>query len=186
MKFYITTTLPYVNADLHAGQALEFIRADIIARYKKLRGFDVFLNTGTDEHGIKIHEKAKLIGKSTQEFVDERFLRFKEYVKMFGMMEGIHFIRTTDSSHESAACEFWKRVYDNGFIHKKNYQARYCIGCEAEKTDSELVAGECPDHMGTVLEFINEENYFFKFSEFTKPILHLNSNNTTFVVPDFR
>jgi len=186
MRFYITTTLPYVNADLHVGQALEFIRADIIARYKKMSGFEVFFNTGTDEHGIKIHEKAKSVGKSTQEFVDERFLRFKEYVKMFGMMDGIHFIRTTDASHEKAACEFWNRVYKSGYIYKKNYQAKYCIGCESEKTDRELVNGHCPDHPGIMLEIINEENYFFKFSEFQKPLLDFYSKNPNFVVPDFR
>src|SRR3989338_1492845 len=85
-SFYITTTLPYVNADLHMGHALEFIRADAIARYKKLLGYDVFFNTGTDEHGMKIYEKAIASGMTPQEFVDNSFLRFKESVKIFGMV----------------------------------------------------------------------------------------------------
>ncbi len=87
--FYITTTLPYVNADLHMGHALEFVRADVIARYKKLNGFDVFFNTGTDEHGMKIYEKAQSLGKTPQEFVDESFARFTESVKIFGLDESI-------------------------------------------------------------------------------------------------
>ena len=91
-SFYITTTLPYVNADLHMGHALEFIRADIIVRYKKLIGLDVFFNTGTDEHGMKIYEKALIQNKNPKEFVDESFLKFKESVKIFGMDSDVHFI----------------------------------------------------------------------------------------------
>ncbi len=186
-SFYLTTTLPYVNADLHMGHALEFVRADIIARYKKLQGFDVFFNTGTDEHGMKIYEKAIEKGKSPQEFVDESFLRFKESVKIFGMDEEIlHFIRTTDSHHIKSAEEFWKRCADNGYIYKKNYQAKYCVGCEETKSDSEIVNGECIIHTGRPLEIIEEENYFFKYSEFKDKLLEFYAKNPTFVVPDFR
>src|SRR3990167_2818612 len=103
------------------GHALEFVRADSIARYKKLSGFDVFFNSGTDEHGMKIYEKALEQKKDPKDFVDESFLRFKESVKIFGMDPDLHFIRTTDERHEKAATEFWKRVYDNGYIYKKNY-----------------------------------------------------------------
>jgi len=185
-SFYITTTLPYVNADLHMGHALEFIRADAIARYKKLLGYDVFFNTGTDEHGMKIYEKAIASGMTPQEFVDNSFLRFKESVKIFGMVPELHFIRTTDESHIKAVQEFWKRCDKNGFIYKKNYQTRYCVGCESEKTDGELVNGECPDHPGRALETIEEDNYFFKYSEFTDQLLKFYADNPTFVVPDFR
>lgn len=185
-SFYITTTLPYVNADLHMGHALEFVRTDIIARYKKLQGFDVFFNTGTDEHGMKIYERAVELGKSPQEFTDESFVRFKDSVKILGMDEGLHFIRTTSEVHERAAKEFWKRVSDNGYIYKKNYQAKYCVGCEETKSDSELENGECPVHPGRKLEIIEEENYFFKYSEFGDRLLKFYEENPSFVVPDFR
>ena len=184
--FYLTTTLPYVNADLHMGHALEFVRADIIARYKKLQGFDVFFNTGTDEHGMKIYETAAKNGKTAQDFVDENFVRFKESVKIFGLLDDIHYIRTTDPHHEKAAQEFWKRCADNGYIYKKNYSAKYCVGCEETKTDSELINGECPIHPGRPLETIEEENYFFKYSAFTEKLAEFYNKNPQFVVPDFR
>ena len=186
-NFYITTTLPYVNAPLHMGHALEFVRADTIARYKKLVGYDVFFNTGTDEHGMKIYEGAKAKGLEPQEFVDENFIVFKEQLQIFGLSSDVHFIRTTDKNHEAGAQEFWRRVADNGYIYKKNYEAKYCVGCESEKTDSELGEdGTCLVHPGRVLELISEENYFFKYSEFQKPLLELYEKNPNFIVPDFR
>jgi methionyl-tRNA synthetase len=186
-NFYLTTTLPYVNAPLHMGHALEFVRADTIARYKKLSGYDVFFNTGTDEHGMKIYEKAVSLGKDVRQFVDENFLRFKESVKIFGMDEEIlQFIRTTDEHHVIAAQEFWKRVNDNGYIYKKNYEAKYCVGCEETKSDSEIVNNECPIHPGRALEIIQEENYFFKYSAFAPKLLDFYQKNPNFVIPDFR
>lgn len=184
--FYLTTTLPYVNAPLHMGHALEFVRADAIARYKKLAGYDVYFNTGTDEHGMKIFEKAEQAGQSAQDFVDASFLNFKKSVEIFGLSDDIHYIRTTDKKHEAIAQDFWMRCFNNGYIYKKNYQTKYCVGCESEKTDSDLVNGECPDHPGRALEIIEEENYFFKYSAFTDKLLELYKNNPTFVVPDFR
>lgn len=184
--FYLTTTLPYVNADLHMGHALEFVRADIIVRAKKLQGYDVYFNTGTDEHGMKIYERAVAEGKTPKEFVDASFDRFKESVKIFGMDSDLHFIRTTDVHHEKAAQEFWKRVADNGYIYKHNYQAKYCVGCEETKSDSDLVNDECPIHPGRKLEMIDEENYFFKYSAFGEKLLEYYKKNPTFVVPDFR
>ena len=185
-SFYLTTTLPYVNAPLHMGHALEFVRADAIARYKKLIGLDVYFNTGTDEHGLKIFEKAEENKISPQDFVNQGYEIFKEQLRMFGISEDIHFIRTTDARHEVAAQEFWIRVRDNGFIYKKTYEAKYCIGCESEKTDSELVNGECPTHPGKELKIINEENYFFKYSEFGDKLLDFYEKNPKFVVPEFR
>lgn len=186
-NFYLTTTLPYVNAELHMGHALEFVRADAIVRYKKLIGYDVFFNTGTDEHGMKIYEKAKENNMDAQAFVDQNFLKFKDSLKAFGMSEDLHFIRTTDERHIALAQEFWKRVYDNGYIYKKNYEAKYCVGCESEKTDSELnEEGFCPDHNGIPLETISEENYFFKYSEFADKLLKFYEENPNFIVPEFR
>jgi methionyl-tRNA synthetase len=185
--FYLTTTLPYVNAPLHMGHALEFVRADTIARYKKLVGFDVYFNTGTDEHGKKNYEKALEKGLDPKEFTDQGFETFKEQLKMFGVSDDVHFIRTTDKHHEMAAQEFWNKVNKNGYIYKKTYEAKYCVGCESEKTDSELNdTGECLLHPGRILELIDEENYFFKFSEFGDKLLEFYNEHPNFVVPDFR
>lgn len=184
--FFLTTTLPYVNAPLHMGHALEFVRADTIARYKKLIGYDVYFNTGTDEHGIKIYDKAKENDINAQTFVDQAFEIFKEQIKMFGVLKDIHFVRTTNENHIKAVQEFWKRVEENGFIYKKQYEAKYCVGCESEKTDSELVEGECPEHLGKELKIINEENYFFKYSAFGEKLLEFYKKNPNFIIPEFR
>jgi methionyl-tRNA synthetase len=185
-SFYITTTLPYVNAPLHMGHALELIRADVIARYKELVGFDVYFNTGTDEHGLKIFEKAHENNISPQEFVDNGFEIFKEQLSMFGISKNVNFIRTTDNYHVEAVKEFWKLVDKNGFIYKKNYQAKYCVGCESEKTDGELENGECSLHKGIALKLIDEENYFFKYSYFGEKLLKFYEDNPGFIVPEFR
>ncbi len=184
--FYITTTLPYVNADAHVGFAMEIIRADVIARYKTLMGFDVFFNTGTDEHGAKIWEAAQKEGIDTKSYTDRLSERFRVLKDTLSLHDDIHFIRTTDEHHMQAAQEFWRRVDKAGYIYKKNYQAKYCVGCELEKTDSELVDGLCPIHPNREIEIIEEENYFFRFSEFTQPLLDYYEQNTTFVQPDFR
>jgi methionyl-tRNA synthetase len=186
-SFYITTTLPYVNAEPHVGFAMEIIRADVIARYKKSQGSDVFFNTGTDEHGQKLWDAAQKEGKDVQEYVDGYAERFRGLKDVLGISDDVHFIRTTDESHITAAQEFWRRCKDNGFIYKKTYQAKYCVGCELNKTESELdEQGECPIHPGKPLELIDEENYFFKFSAFQVPLLEYYKTHPDFVVPDFR
>jgi methionyl-tRNA synthetase len=184
--FYITTTLPYVNAKPHLGYAIEFTRADIIARYRKLAGFEVFFNAGTDEHGQKLFDEAAKVGKPVQEYVDGFSAAFRELVKVLGGASDIHFIRTTDEKHVKCAQEFWKRVDKNGYIYKKKYSAKYCVGCELEKKDSDLVDGQCPIHPTYTLQLIEEENYFFKFSAFEKPLLEMYAKRPDFVVPDFR
>lgn len=184
--FYITTTLPYVNAEPHLGHALEFVRADIIARYKKLMGFEVFFNTGTDEHGLKIYRKAQEQGKDPQVYVDEYAEKFKNFVRQLGMLPDLNFIRTTDPEHIAAAQEFWRVCQKNGDIYKKNYSVKYCVGCELEKTESELVDEKCPVHQNLSIEILEEENYFFRFSKYQKPLLEFYEKNPDFVVPDFR
>ena len=185
--FYITTTLPYVNADPHVGFAMEIIRADAIARAKKKAGYEVFFNTGTDEHGIKILQKAEEEGKDVKVYVDEYAEKFKGLKESLGLSSEIHFIRTTDKTHENSTQEFWKRCSDNGYIYKKNYQVKYCVGCELEKTDSELNdQGECEFHPGNKLELIDEENYFFKFSAFQQELLALYNGRPDFVLPEGR
>jgi methionyl-tRNA synthetase len=185
--FYITTTLPYVNSDPHIGFAMEIIRADVVARYKVSRGFDVFFNTGTDEHGLKIYRKAKEAGKEPQAYVDEYAEKFKNLKGALGLWDGLNFIRTTDPYHIKAAQEFWKVCDKNGYIYKKNYKVKYCVGCEMEKTASELGEnGRCLLHPNLDIEEIAEENYFFKFSAFQKPLLDFYNSHPDFVVPDFR
>lgn len=183
---YITTTLPYVNSDPHVGFAMEIIRADVAARFYALDGKKVFFNTGTDEHGVKIFQKAQEQGVDVQEYVDGYAEKFKGLIDLLNISSDIHFTRTTDEHHIKAAQEFWKRCDENGFIYKKNYQTKYCVGCELEKTDSELVDGRCPIHPDRELELIDEENYFFKFSECGDFLTELYANNPQFVIPDFR
>ena len=184
-NFYITTTLPYVNSDPHIGFAMEIVRADVLARYHRLLGDNVFFNTGTDEHGQKIYQKALEAGKKPQEYVDKYAARFSKLKESLNLSYD-NFIRTTDKNHIKAAQDFWKIVNKNGYIYKKNYEAKYCVGCELEKQDSDLVDGFCPDHPGKKLEIRSEENYFFKFSAFEKPLLKLYKENPDFVVPSNR
>lgn len=190
-KFYITTTLPYVNSDPHIGFAMEIIRADTIARYKRLMGYDVFFNTGTDEHGAKIYENALKENIPVQEYVNGYAEKFRKLTTVLNVLDDVQFIRTTDEKHIIAAQEMWKRCFDNGYIYKKNYQTKYCVGCEFNKTDSELVEGKCPIHPNREIEFIDEENYFFRWSKFSGrghrvSLLDFYETHPDFVVPDFR
>ncbi len=181
----ITTTLPYVNADPHVGHALEFVQADILARYHRILGNDVFFNTGTDEHGIKIYRKAEEAGEDVQDYVDRYAARFSMLRETLDLSYDA-FIRTTDPKHIEAAQEFWKRCEKNGDIYKKEYKVKYCVGCELEKTDSELEDGVCPIHPTTPIELIEEENYFFRFSKYQEPLLALYREHPDFVVPPQR
>lgn len=185
-SFYITTTLPYVNSDPHIGFAMEIIRADIIARFKKAQGFDVFFNTGTDEHGIKVYRKALEANMDPQTYVDGFAAKFKELIPLLHISPDVHFIRTTNPEHKKNAQAFWNICNERGYIYKKKYQVKYCVGCELEKTDSELTNGKCPLHPNQDIELIDEENYFFTFSKFQKPLLDLYSQNPTLVIPGFR
>lgn len=182
-KFYITTTLPYVNSDPHLGFALEIIQADAVARYHQLLGEDVFFNFGTDEHGLKIYRKALGENKDPKEYCDEYAAKFDKLKEALNLSYN-SFIRTTDPHHIKAAQEFWERCKTNGDIYKKNYKTKYCVGCELEKTDSELENGKCPLHPNNELEIIEEENYFFKFSKYQKPLLKFYEKNPKFVVPE--
>lgn len=181
----LTTTLPYVNADPHIGFALEITQADIIARWYKQQGYDVFFNTGTDEHGVKIYRKAQEEGMDVQAYVDKYAAKFDNLKKTLNLSYN-SFIRTTDPKHVAAAQEFWKRCEANGDIYKKQYRIKYCSGCELEKTDSELDHGKCLIHPNLEIEVIEEENYFFKFSNYQKKLLALYKKNKDFVVPEHR
>lgn len=184
-KYYITTTLPYVNANPHVGFALEIIQADTLARWQRLLGKEVFFNFGTDEHGLKIYQKAEEAGRDVQEWCDEYAAKFDDLKQALNLSYN-NFIRTTDEKHIKAAQEFWKRCEKNGDIYKKNYKTKYCVGCESEKTDSDLVNGECPDHPGKKLEIIEEENYFFRWSNYQDKLLKFYNKNPDFVLANFR
>ncbi len=181
--FYVTTTLPYVNAEPHIGFALEITAADVIANYQKMMGKKVIFNTGTDEHGQKIFEKAQENNQSTQEYVDFYAAKFADLKELLGI-NYTHFIRTTDKHHVAAAQAFWEKCAENGDIYKKLYKTAYCVGCEMEKQASELDEGVCPLHPNKELEIREEENYFFKFSKYQDDLLNLYETNTEFVKPE--
>ena len=182
--FYITTTLPYINSEPHIGFAAEIIKADVIARYQRQQGRKVFFNTGTDEHGLKVYQKAQAEGLSVAQYCDKYSAKFRPLKEKLNLSYD-KFIRTTDSFHKAAAQEFWRRCLANGDIYKKTYEVKYCVGCEMEKTDSELNNGFCPLHPGQKLEIIAEENYFFRFSKYQKQLLKLYEQND-FVIPTSR
>lgn len=183
--YYITTTLPYVNAEPHIGFALEIVQADMLARYHRLKGDEVIFNTGTDEHGQKIYKKALEAGIDPKTYCDEYAAKFHDLRDLLNLTY-THFIRTTDEKHIQAAQEFWKRCDQNGDIYKKQYSTKYCVGCELEKTDSELVNGCCPIHPKLEIELRDEENYFFRWSKYGEQLLSFYDANTEFVVPSHR
>ena len=184
--FYITTTLPYVNAEPHLGFAAEIVRADIIARAHALRDEEVFFNTGTDEHGLKIYRGAEAQGVDPQAYVDDYAEKFRDLKSLLNLSNQLNFIRTTDPHHLKAAQEFWRQCDQNGYIYKKHYQVKYCVGCELEKTVSELENGRCPLHPHAELELIEEENYFFKFASFQDRLLKLYQDKSDLVIPGKR
>lgn len=184
-SFYITTTLPYVNADPHIGFALEIIQADVLARFHRFLGETVVFNTGTDEHGLKIYRKALENNESAQEYCDRYAAKF-EALRDSLSLSYTNFTRTTDESHIAAAQEFWRRCEKNGDIEKRKYCVKYCVGCELEKTDSELLEGKCPIHPTYEIELIEEENYFFKWSKYQEALLKHYDEHPDFVVPSNR
>jgi methionyl-tRNA synthetase len=185
-KQYVTTTLPYVNADPHIGFAFEITQADAYARFKRLTGHKVFFNMGADEHGEKIWRNAQANSKDVQAYVDHYAQQFDKLKTKLNASYN-NFIRTTDSDHKKAAQEFWRRCDDNGDIYKKEYEGLYCVGCEMFVTEKDLDEnGRCPDHPGREPEEISEENYFFRFSNYEDALLNLYEDQPNFVVPDRR
>ncbi len=183
-NFYLTTTLPYVNADPHVGFALEIVHADIIARYKRLMGHEVFFTTGTDEHGQKIYQKAQEEGKDVQSYVDHYAAQFNKLKEGLNLSNDA-FIRTTDPKHVAAAQELWRRCAEKGDIYKKKYKGLYCVGDEAFIKESDLVNGKCPNHPTMEPIEIEEENYFFKLSNYQDKLLAYLSNESV-VLPAWR
>jgi methionyl-tRNA synthetase len=175
---YITTTLPYVNADPHIGHALEFVQADTLARYWRFLGYDVFFNTGTDEHGQKIAQKADEEGKDRQAYVDYFAGRFNILKESLNLSYDA-FIRTSSEAHKAAAQEIWRRCSAKGDIYKKSYTGLYCVGCELFYTEKELDENKCCLIHKTVAEEVEEENYFFKLSNYQDKLIELLSNEAS-------
>lgn len=184
-SFYITTTLPYVNSKPHIGFAMEIVRADVLARYKRETGFDVFFNTGVDEHGVKVFEKAAENGKTPKEYVDDMLQHFETLKEVLNLSYD-NFIRTTDEHHISAAQSFWQKCLDAGFIYKKEYSGLYCVGDEMFVKEKDLVDGKCPNHPTQDPVILTEENYFFVFSKFGDQLMDFYNKNPDFVIPSFR
>ena len=182
-KFYITTPIYYPSANAHIGHCYSTIAADVVARYKRLRGFDVLFSTGTDEHGQKIENCAKKLGKSPKEFVDPIVENFKNLWKLLNISYDV-FIRTTDKNHVDSVGKIFNKLYEKGEIYKGNYSGWYCVPCESFFTDTQLVDGKCPD-CGREVVKQNEEAYFFKLSKYQDKILNL-LRTTDFVEPESR
>ncbi len=184
-SLFLTTTLPYVNADPHIGFALEIVQADIYARFRALQGDDVFFNTGTDEHGQKIFEAATKAGEKPQVYVDRYAAKFRELKEMLNLSPQIHFIRTTDQYHIAAAQKMWRRCASSGDIYKKKYKGLYCVGDEMFLREPDLVNGRCPKHPTMEPIVIEEENYFFRLSAYQEKLSTYLSHEGV-IVPEWR
>jgi len=166
---YITTSIAYVNAEPHVGHLLELLSADILKRFYQERGEEVFFLTGSDEHGLKVAEAAKAAGLSSQEFADRIAGQFAKLKEDFSINYDF-FVRTSDPDHAQFVQDCWQQLKKKSLLEKRTYQAKYCSGCEAFKTESELIDNHCPIHHKLVTE-VEEENYFFKLSRFQGPVL---------------
>ncbi|MFC1600289.1 methionine--tRNA ligase [Patescibacteria group bacterium] len=183
-KFYVTTSIPYANANPHIGFAMEAIEADCLARYHRLIGDDVYFLTGTDEHGMKIHDTAEELGISPQEHVDNIVKKNKELKELLNLTYD-DFIRTTSDRHKKGAQKLWMKLVEAGDIYKDKYEGFYCKGCEAYVTEKDLEDGKCPTHKKTVEKF-SEENYYFKLSKYSEKIVELVESDELRVEPEFR
>ena len=183
-KFYITTAIAYASRKPHIGNAYDIVLADMIARYKKMMGFDVYLMTGSDEHGQKIEEYAKADGISPKEFVDNAAANIKA---VWDSLDTCYdkFIRTTDDYHEDAVQKIFKKLYDQGDIYKSTYEGKYCVPCESFYTESQLVDGKCPDCGREVIDS-KEEAYFLRLSKYQDKLVEYYEQNPDFVKPESR
>lgn len=183
-KFYLTTAIAYTSGKPHIGNTYEIVLADSIARFKKLNGYDVYFQTGTDEHGQKIQLKAESEGKTPQEFVDEIA---EEIKRIWDLMNTSYdkFVRTTDPEHIKIVQKIFKKLYDQGDIYKGYYEGWYCTPDEAFFTDAQLVDGKCPD-CGREVHMAREEAYFFKMSKYAGRLMKHIEDNPKFIQPESR
>ena len=182
--YYITTAIAYASGKPHIGNTYEAVLADANARYKRYQGYDVFLQTGTDEHGQKIENKAKDAGITPKEYVDRAAAEIKRIWDLMGTSYD-KFIRTTDASHEAQVQKIFKKLYDQGDIYKGYYEGLYCVPCESFFTPSQLVDGKCPD-CGREVKPAKEEAYFFKMSKYAPKLIEYINTHPEFIQPASR
>lgn len=184
-KFYTTTAIPYVNSHPHVGHALEFVQTDVIARYHKLLGEDVFLTTGADENSLKNVQAAEELDITTQQLCDKNAAIFKELAVKIGLSFNSFLRSSIKKDHWPGVHKLWELCKKSGDIYKKKYKGLYCVGCEAFYTESELVKGLCPEHKKKP-EAVEEENYFFRLSKYQKKIEKLIETDKLRIVPETR
>ena len=182
--YYITTAIAYTSAKPHIGNTYEIVLADAIARYKRQAGFDVYFQTGTDEHGQKIQQKAEAVGVSPQEYVDGVAAQIKD---IWDLMNTTYdrFVRTTDPEHKAKVQKIFKKMYEKGDIYKGKYEGKYCTPCESFWTESQLVDGKCPD-CGRECVYAEEEAYFFKMSKYADQLMKHIEEHPDFIQPESR
>lgn len=183
-KFYITTAIAYTSRKPHIGNSYEIVLTDAIARFKRLQGYDVFMLTGTDEHGQKIEEYAKSAGVTPKEYVDKVSGEIRSICDLLNTSYD-KFIRTTDEYHEKTVQKIFKKLYDQGDIYKGHYEGMYCTPCESFWTESQLVDGKCPD-CGREVKPAKEEAYFLRLSKYQKRLEDFIESNENFIYPEAR
>ncbi|MBP6855697.1 MAG: methionine--tRNA ligase [Candidatus Pacebacteria bacterium] len=182
-KIYITTSIPYVNDVPHIGHALEFVQADVIARYYRQQGHNVFFMTGSDEHGTKIEKTAQKVGITPKKLVDKNSKAFKDLKKTLNIAWN-QFIRTTDKkNHLPGVQKMWAALAESGDLYKRTYHGLYCAGCEAFVTDKDLIDGKCAIHCKEP-ELIQEENWFFRLSAYTKTLKNKIKEKELEIIPE--
>ncbi|MBD3361047.1 methionine--tRNA ligase [Candidatus Peregrinibacteria bacterium] len=181
-KFYLTTAIAYVNAPPHVGHALEFVQADALARYHRLKGDDTYFLTGTDEHGVKVYETAKKAGIPVQDFAEKNAKIYESLPEILNLSND-DFIKTSSERHKAGVKKLWKKMFNNGDIYKGVYKGKYCVGCEAFIPDKDLdEEGHCPIHK-TEPKILEEENYFFRLSEYSDRIKKAVENDKLKIIP---
>ncbi len=183
-KFYATTAIAYPNAKPHLGHFLEFIQADTLTRFKKMKGIDAFLLTGTDEHGQKMVEKARASGLEVEQLVEQNRKYFTDLKETIDM-DYSDFIATTQERHIKTAQDVWTKIYNKGDLYKKEYEGLYCVGCESFKTEKDLMNGKCPEHDKAPI-LLREENYFFRLSKYQDALIEKLESRELQIIPEFR
>ena len=183
-KFYITTPIYYPSDKLHIGHTYCTVATDVMARYKRLQGYDVMFLTGVDEHGQKIQQKAEAKGVTPQQFVDEVVAGIKDLWKLMNISND-RFIRTTDDYHVESVQKIFKRLYEQGDIYKGTYKGKYCTPCESFWTETQLVDGKCPDCGREVID-AEEEAYFFRLSAYADRLVKYYEEHPDFLLPTSR